>query len=162
MVLIVHFFCARHSFAAAIASLVQKPSTLRRKLLKAASPEWLEFYPEDQPAPNDDIKAQLLKISPAQIDWLLQPGRLSILKKRLSTTQPARSCDIWCPEAAAQIRAIVHPAIGMHMETRFGSQMRKKRKERHELQSKFSTVGSRLDGATAAHLGTGPSDMRGW
>lgn len=68
--------------------LVQKPSTLRRKLVKAASPEWLEFYPENQPALNDDIKAKLLKIRPAQIDRLLQPARLSILKKGLSATPP--------------------------------------------------------------------------
>lgn len=58
------------------------------KLLKAALPSWLEFYPSDQPPLTDELQAKLLKISPAQIDRLLRPARLSIPKKGLSTTRP--------------------------------------------------------------------------
>ena len=58
------------------------------KLLKAALPEWLDYY-ERQHAPlAEEVKEQLRAISPAQIDRLLRPARVGHGKKGLGTTRP--------------------------------------------------------------------------
>ena len=58
------------------------------KLLKAALPEWLEHYERGQGPLAREVKAKLLAISPAQIDRLLRPVRVSQPKKGLCTTKP--------------------------------------------------------------------------
>lgn len=58
------------------------------KLLKAALPEWLEHYERRQGPLAGDVKAKLLAISPAQIDRLLRPVRVSQPKKGLCATKP--------------------------------------------------------------------------
>lgn len=55
------------------------------KLLKAALPQWLEHHSGSL---DEEIKTQLLKISPAQIDRILRPARAGVSKKGLSTTRP--------------------------------------------------------------------------
>ena len=58
------------------------------KLLKAALPEWLEHH-ERRCAPLPEaFKKKVLKISPAQIDRLLQPSRVRHPRKGICTTQP--------------------------------------------------------------------------
>ena len=58
------------------------------KLLKAALPEWLDYY-ERQHAPlAEEVKEKLRAISPAQIDRLLRPARVGHGKKGLGTTRP--------------------------------------------------------------------------
>ena len=58
------------------------------KLLKAALPEWIESQ-ERRTAPLPEaFKEKLLKISPAQIDRLLQSSRVQHSKKGLSATRP--------------------------------------------------------------------------
>jgi hypothetical protein len=58
------------------------------KLLKAALPEWLAHY-ERRGAPlGEAFKKKLLKISPAQIDRLLQPARMQHPKKGIAATRP--------------------------------------------------------------------------
>ncbi len=58
------------------------------KLLKAALPEWLQYYERHHgpiPAP---VQAKLRAISPAQIDRLLRPVRVGQPKKGLGATRP--------------------------------------------------------------------------
>ena len=58
------------------------------KLLKAALPEWIESQ-ERRTAPLPEaFKEKLLKISPAQIERLLQSSRVQHSKKGLSATRP--------------------------------------------------------------------------
>src|SRR5262245_38908688 len=57
-------------------------------VLKAALPEWLEHYERGQGPLAREVKAKLLAISPAQIDRLLRPVRVSQPKKGLCTTKP--------------------------------------------------------------------------
>ena len=58
------------------------------KLLRAALPEWLDYY-ERQHAPlADAVKEKLRAISPAQIDRLLRPARVGQPKKGLGATRP--------------------------------------------------------------------------
>ena len=58
------------------------------KLLRAALPEWLDYY-ERQHAPlAEEVKEKLRAISPAQIDRLLRPARVGHGKKGLGTTRP--------------------------------------------------------------------------
>ena len=47
------------------------------KLLKASIPEWLAYYEADRGVLREDIRRRLLAISPAQIDRLLKPFRVS-------------------------------------------------------------------------------------
>ncbi len=73
---------------AVLKSIWMRSDQLCSKLLKAALPEWLEHY-EDPKAPlTEAVKEKLLAISPAQIDRLLRPARLSQPKKGLSATRP--------------------------------------------------------------------------
>lgn len=58
------------------------------KLLKAALPEWLDFYEEVHGALATAIRQRLLAISPAQIDRLLRPVRVRHPRRSLSATQP--------------------------------------------------------------------------
>jgi len=58
------------------------------KLLKAALPEWLEHYERRSAPLGEAFKKILLKISPAQIDRLLQSARVQHPKKGLCTTRP--------------------------------------------------------------------------
>jgi len=58
------------------------------KLLKAALPEWLEHYERRSAPLPEAFKKKLLKISPAQIDRLLQPSRVRHPRKGLCATQP--------------------------------------------------------------------------
>jgi hypothetical protein len=58
------------------------------KLLKAALPEWLEYY-ERRGAPlGEAFRKKLLQISPAQIDRLLSPARVKHPKKGICATRP--------------------------------------------------------------------------
>jgi len=47
------------------------------KLLKSAIPEWLAYYEADRGVLREDIRSRLLTISPAQMDRLLKPFRVS-------------------------------------------------------------------------------------
>lgn len=58
------------------------------KLLKAALPHWLEPYQAQHGPLDADVQEKLLAISPAQIDRLLRPLRVSLPKKGLCATQP--------------------------------------------------------------------------
>ena len=58
------------------------------KLLKAALPEWLEYYERHHGALSEDTKKKLLTISPAQIDRLLRPADVGQPKKGLSAPRP--------------------------------------------------------------------------
>jgi len=58
------------------------------KLLKAALPEWLDFYEQTHGALSPPLRQQLLAISPAQIDRLLRPVRVRYPRRGLSTTKP--------------------------------------------------------------------------
>jgi len=58
------------------------------KLLKAALPEWLESHERRTARLPEAFKEKLLKISPAQIDRLLQSSRVQHPKKGLSATRP--------------------------------------------------------------------------
>ena len=58
------------------------------KLLRAALPEWLDYY-ERQHAPlAGEVKEKLRAISPAQIDRILRPARVGQPKKGLGATRP--------------------------------------------------------------------------
>jgi hypothetical protein len=58
------------------------------KLLKAALPEWLDYYKRRGAPLGEALKKRLLKISPAQIDRLLSSSRVKHPKKGLCTTRP--------------------------------------------------------------------------
>jgi hypothetical protein len=58
------------------------------KLLKAALPEWLQYYERHHAPVAADVQEKLRAISPAQIDRLLRPVRIGQPKKGLSTTRP--------------------------------------------------------------------------
>jgi hypothetical protein len=58
------------------------------KLLKAALPHWLQAYEQLHGALPAVVRAQLLTISPAQIDRLLRPMRVRYPRRGLSTTKP--------------------------------------------------------------------------
>lgn len=58
------------------------------KLLKAALPEWLQYYERHHGSLAAEVQAKLRAISPAQIDRLLRPVRIGQPKKGLSTTRP--------------------------------------------------------------------------
>jgi hypothetical protein len=58
------------------------------KLLKAALPEWLAHHERRSAPLPEAFRKKLLKISPAQIDRLLQPARVTHPKKGLSATRP--------------------------------------------------------------------------
>jgi len=58
------------------------------KLLKAALPEWLQYYERHQGPLPQEVKEKLRAISPAQIDRLLRPARVGQPKKGLSATRP--------------------------------------------------------------------------
>lgn len=58
------------------------------KLLKAALPEWLDFYQQTHGPFSTELRQQLLAISPAQIDRLLRPLRVRYPRRGLSTTKP--------------------------------------------------------------------------
>jgi len=58
------------------------------KLLKAALPEWMDFYEQTHGPLSAQLREQLLAISPAQIDRLLRPLRLRYPRRGLSTTKP--------------------------------------------------------------------------
>jgi hypothetical protein len=58
------------------------------KLLKAALPEWLQYYERHHGPLATEVQAKLQAISPAQIDRLLRPVRIGQPKKGLSTTRP--------------------------------------------------------------------------
>jgi hypothetical protein len=58
------------------------------KLLKAALPEWLEYYARHQGPLTEEVQQKLRAISPAQIDRLLRPARIGQPKKGLSATRP--------------------------------------------------------------------------
>ena len=58
------------------------------KLLKAALPEWLEHYQRRCAPLEEAFKEKLLKISPAQIDRLLQSSRVKHPKQGLCATRP--------------------------------------------------------------------------
>ena len=58
------------------------------KLLKAALPEWLDFYEQTQGSLSPRLRAQLLSISPSQMDRLLRPLRVRYPRRSLSTTKP--------------------------------------------------------------------------
>src|ERR1051325_7993548 len=58
------------------------------KLLKAALPEWLDFFEQTQGALSPRLRQQLLSISPAQIDRLLRPVRVRQPRRGLSPTKP--------------------------------------------------------------------------
>jgi hypothetical protein len=58
------------------------------KLLKVALPEWLEHYDCPQAPLTEAVRQKLRAISPAQVDRLLRPVRVSQSKKGLSATRP--------------------------------------------------------------------------
>jgi hypothetical protein len=58
------------------------------KLLKAALPEWLEHQQRRYAPLPEAFKKKLLRISPAQIDWLLRSARVQHPKKGLCATRP--------------------------------------------------------------------------
>lgn len=58
------------------------------KLLKAALPFWLDHYQAHHGPLDADVQAKLRAISPAQIDRLLRPVRVSVPQKGLGATQP--------------------------------------------------------------------------
>ena len=58
------------------------------KLLKAALPHWLEHYEPLASALPAAVRAQLLTLSPAQMDRLLQPVRVRHPRKGLCATKP--------------------------------------------------------------------------
>jgi Integrase core domain len=58
------------------------------KLLKAALPEWLDFYEQTQGVLSAQLRQQLRLISPAQIDRLLRPVRVRYPRRGLSATKP--------------------------------------------------------------------------
>jgi hypothetical protein len=58
------------------------------KLLKAALPEWLEHYQRRSAPVGEAFKEKLLAISPAQIDRLLRPSRVTHPKQGLCATRP--------------------------------------------------------------------------
>ncbi len=58
------------------------------KKLKVALPLWLPFYDTTYEPPITDVKVQLLSISPATIDRLLQPVRARATRKGLCGTRP--------------------------------------------------------------------------
>ena len=58
------------------------------KLLKAALPVWLTHHQRRSTPLPEALRKKLLKISPAQIDRLLQSVRLQHPKRGLSTTRP--------------------------------------------------------------------------
>ena len=58
------------------------------KKLAAAMPLWLPFYDGAFEPLEETIKQQLLQLSPATIDRLLQPIRLNTALKGLSGTKP--------------------------------------------------------------------------
>jgi hypothetical protein len=58
------------------------------KLLKAALPEWLAHHERRSAPLPEAFRKKLLKISPAQIDRLLRPARVTHPKKGLSATRP--------------------------------------------------------------------------
>jgi len=57
------------------------------KRLKVIIPIWLPFC-ENQFSMNEEIRAKILKISPATIDRLLKPCRYQYKKRGLATTKP--------------------------------------------------------------------------
>jgi len=58
------------------------------KLLKAALPEWIESHERRTTPLPEAFKEKILKISPAQMDLLLQSSRVQDPKKGLSATRP--------------------------------------------------------------------------
>jgi len=58
------------------------------KLLKAALPEWIESHERRTTPLPEAFKEKILKISPAQMDRLLQSSRVQDPKKGLSATRP--------------------------------------------------------------------------
>ena len=58
------------------------------KKLAAALPLWLPFYEQTFDSLQQSVKQQLLTLSPATIDRLLQPIRLNTPRKGLAGTQP--------------------------------------------------------------------------
>lgn len=58
------------------------------KLLRAAMPEWVAHYEHHHAALSPEVKEKLRAISPAQIDRLLRPIRVTVPKKGLSATRP--------------------------------------------------------------------------
>lgn len=58
------------------------------KKLAAAIPLWLPFYDKAYQPLEETIKQQLLALSPATIDRLLKPARLTMRAKGLSGTRP--------------------------------------------------------------------------
>lgn len=58
------------------------------KLLKAALPEWLDFYEQTHGTLAAQLRRQLRVISPAQIDRLLRPVRVRYPRRSLSSTKP--------------------------------------------------------------------------
>lgn len=58
------------------------------KLLKAALPEWLGHYQRRSAPLGEAFKKKLLRISPAQMDRLLQSSRVKHPKKGLCATRP--------------------------------------------------------------------------
>lgn len=61
---------------------------LGSKLLHAAMPEWVAHYEHHHAALSPEVKEKLLAISPAQIDRLLRPVRVTTPKKGLGATRP--------------------------------------------------------------------------
>ena len=66
------------------------------KLLKAALPLWLPYYPE-QRALTPKIREQLSQISPAMIDRLLRPVRKQYGSHGLAATRPVHSARLDFP-----------------------------------------------------------------
>src|SRR5271169_3448895 len=58
------------------------------KLLKAALPHWLVHYERSHAKLPASVRAQLLAISPAHMDRLLQPARVRHPRKGLGATKP--------------------------------------------------------------------------
>lgn len=66
------------------------------KLLKAALPLWLPYYPE-QRSLTPEIRKQLCKISPATIDRLLRPIRKQYGSHGLGATRPVHTLKLQIP-----------------------------------------------------------------
>ncbi len=67
------------------------------KLLRAALPEWLQYYERHHGPVAAEVQAKLRAISPAQIDRLLRPVRVGQSKKGLSATRPGTLLRHWVP-----------------------------------------------------------------
>jgi hypothetical protein len=67
------------------------------KRLKAALPLWLPFYEQQQGRLNESVRTQLLQISPATIDRLLQKTRARYPAKGLGGTRCGRQLKYQIP-----------------------------------------------------------------